>query len=228
METRGGQLVNTTLERSTQQSLKQLTDFVSKKAALYGMGLPRLEDVPPASGYRIGGMSLEQLIDAANSFGERFAICSESNKLWGRDRHVEQFPTTEGPTYHPLTPADFRRHTQLFSLRSYQETEEICQKNGGQITSVEEFFDFLIDYLFCSAENSTSPLKRINELISPSSSPGEQRSSFMIRCRNVLYPQNPRWSLCVKLHRDASVSIVDWPMRSATADVGSLCTWRAG
>jgi len=219
-------LVNTTLERSiVKQPLHSLVNHVIRKANLYGVVPPRVEDISSANGYRIGGISLDGLIDAVNSFGKRFTVCNESNKIWGEDDRVEHFSTKESPTFYPLDPGDFRRHVQFFSSRSGQEQEEICQKNGGKMVSVEEFFDFLIDYLFHSLQNDISPLKRINELIYPSATPGEQRTSCMIRCRNMLYPQNPQWSLCIRLTRDGSVGIVDWPLKSATADVGSLCTW---
>lgn len=228
MGTRRRIRVNTTLERSiVQRPLKSLADYVSKKADLCGVAEPRLDNIPPASGYRLGGIALGQLIDAINSFGERFVVCSESNKLWGQDARVQQLPTQESPTFYPLDPADFRKHIQSFSSRPYREQEEICQRNGGIVASVEEFLDFLIDYLLHSSDQGSPPLKRINDLIFPSAANGEQRTSVLIRCRNMLYPQNPRWSLCIKLHRDASVSIVDWPLQSATADVVSLCTWRA-
>lgn|GEM_PF-1841989 len=228
MNTRRRFRVNTTLERSMIQRPRQsLVDHVIKKAGLCKVASPRLDGIFPAGGYRIGGISLGQLIDAVNSFSERFTVCSESNKLWGQDTRVEQLPTSESPTFYPLNPADFKKHIQAFSSRSFQEQEEICKKNCGHMTSVEEFFDFLIDYLVHTSQSGLAPLTRISELIFPSGTSGEQRTSVMIRCRNKLYPQNPRWSLCVKLHRDASVSIVDWPLRAVAADVGSLCTWRA-
>lgn len=218
--------MNTTLERSiVKRPLQSLVSHVIKKAGLLGVHPPRPEKIPLANGYRIGGLTLDKLIDAVNSFGERFTVCSESNKIWGVDSRVEHLPTRESPTFYPLGPGEFRRHIQSLSSRSYEEQEAICLKNGGRVISVEEFFDFLIDYLFFSAESNTPPLKRINELIFPSATPGEQRTSTIIRCRNMLYPKNPQWSLCVKLHRDASVSVVDWPLRSTSADVSSLCTW---
>jgi hypothetical protein len=222
----GGFRVNTILERSmVQRPLQSLAEHVMRKANLCKVAGPRLDGIPPASGYRIGGVSLSQLIDAVNSFGERFAVCSESNKFWEQDARVEKFSTRESPTFYPLHPADFRRHIQSFSFHSSQEQEEVCKKNGGQMASVEEVLDFLIDYLAHTSDSGLSPFERLNELI-PSSTDGERRTCVMIRCRNMLYPQNSRWSLCVKLLRDASVSIVDWPLWSATADVGSLCTWR--
>lgn len=218
--------MNTTLERAiVDRPLHSLVSHVIKKASLLGVHPPRPEDIPLASGYRIGGLTLDTLIDAVNSFGERFAVCSESNKIWGVDSRVQHLPTRESPTFYPLNPREFRRHIQSLSSLSYHEQEAMCLKNGGRVISVEEFFDFLIDYLFFSSETNIPPLKRINELIFPSTTIGEQRISTMIRCRNMLYPENPRWSLCVKLHRDASVSIVDWPLRSISVDVSSLCTW---
>ena len=197
--------------------------FLVQKAQLFGIHQLPQEDIPSVGGYRFDGVSLNTLIDGVNSFGKRFAVCSESNKIWGNDSRVQHMPTRGSPTLYPLHPEEFKRHFVSLSTRSYEDQRRICAEDGGEVTSVEEFFDFLIDYLLCSSARGMSPLKLINELISPSMTPGEQRTFCVIRCRNMLYPKNPRWSLCVKLHRDAGVSIFDWMLASASADVGSLC-----